>query len=239
MRPTPDYRLADASDVETSLIPTPSSEVRSSRASSAALSARIANDQTVDYRDCHREAAAPVGRNRGRLCNFFPSLAPSRRTTRARGSGGPGREVGLYGPTARSSPSPVGSPRRPNPRLVRTSSTSAAPPPGADPRHVGKTADTGDRGTVSAGICGGTTEGSTCPTRKRYESHAGDHPQVGRDDRRGPPLLHRRDRASSRERELRRRGPRTGPASSGTNARNELLSFLDNHRLTAVCCVLP
>ena len=49
------------------------------------------------------------------------------------------------------------------------------------------TADLGDRGTVSAGICGGTTEGSTCPngndtshvrviTRKAGDSIAEDHP---------------------------------------------------------------
>jgi hypothetical protein len=49
------------------------------------------------------------------------------------------------------------------------------------------TADLGDRGTVSAGICGGTTEGSTCPagndtnhvrviTRKEGDTIAEDHP---------------------------------------------------------------
>jgi hypothetical protein len=49
------------------------------------------------------------------------------------------------------------------------------------------TADTGDRGTVSAGMCGGSTEGSTCPsgndtnhvrviTRKAGDSVAEDHP---------------------------------------------------------------
>ena len=48
-------------------------------------------------------------------------------------------------------------------------------------------ADVGDRGTVSAGPCGGTTEGSTCPsgndtnhiriiTRKAGDSTAEDHP---------------------------------------------------------------
>jgi hypothetical protein len=48
-------------------------------------------------------------------------------------------------------------------------------------------ADLGDRGTVSAGICGGTTEGSTCPTgndtnhvrvitRQAGDDRAGDHP---------------------------------------------------------------
>jgi hypothetical protein len=48
-------------------------------------------------------------------------------------------------------------------------------------------ADLGDRGTVSAGICGGTTEGSTCPsgndtnhvrviTRKAGDDTAEDHP---------------------------------------------------------------
>ena len=47
--------------------------------------------------------------------------------------------------------------------------------------------DVGDRGTVSAGICGGTTEGSTCPsgndtnhvrviTRQAGDDLAGDHP---------------------------------------------------------------
>ena len=49
------------------------------------------------------------------------------------------------------------------------------------------TADLGDRGTVSAGMCGGTTEGSTCPngndtnhvrviTRQAGDATAGDHP---------------------------------------------------------------
>ncbi len=49
------------------------------------------------------------------------------------------------------------------------------------------TADLGDRGTVSAGMCGGTTEGSTCPsgndtshvrviTRHAGDQTAGDHP---------------------------------------------------------------
>jgi hypothetical protein len=49
------------------------------------------------------------------------------------------------------------------------------------------TADLGDRGTVSVGMCGGTTEGSTCPagndtshvrviTRKAGDSIAEDHP---------------------------------------------------------------
>ena len=49
------------------------------------------------------------------------------------------------------------------------------------------TGDLGDRGTVSAGMCGGTTEGSTCPTgndtshvrvitRKAGDSFAEDHP---------------------------------------------------------------
>jgi hypothetical protein len=49
------------------------------------------------------------------------------------------------------------------------------------------TADLGDRGTVSAGICGGTSEGSTCPsgndtshvrviTRRAGDSIAEDHP---------------------------------------------------------------
>jgi hypothetical protein len=49
------------------------------------------------------------------------------------------------------------------------------------------TADTGDRGTVSAGMCGGSTEGSTCPsgndtnhvrviTRKAGDTVAEDHP---------------------------------------------------------------
>ena len=49
------------------------------------------------------------------------------------------------------------------------------------------TGDTGDRGTVSAGMCGGTTEGSACPTgndtahvrvitRKEGDTIAEDHP---------------------------------------------------------------
>jgi hypothetical protein len=49
------------------------------------------------------------------------------------------------------------------------------------------TADLGDRGTVSAGMCGGTTEGSTCPagndtnhvrviTRRAGDTTAEDHP---------------------------------------------------------------
>jgi hypothetical protein len=49
------------------------------------------------------------------------------------------------------------------------------------------TADTTDRGTVSAGICGGTTEGGTCPTgndtnhvrvitRRKGDDLAQDHP---------------------------------------------------------------
>jgi hypothetical protein len=49
------------------------------------------------------------------------------------------------------------------------------------------TGDTGDRGTASAGICGGTTEGSTCPagndtnhvrviTRNKANDVAQDHP---------------------------------------------------------------
>ncbi len=47
--------------------------------------------------------------------------------------------------------------------------------------------DTTDRGTVSAGMCGGTTEGGTCPsgndtnhlrviTRNKGDDQAGDHP---------------------------------------------------------------